>query len=87
MLNDPIKRKHLGPCCVSKDGMLRGEKKFAAVPSLSHSARRGSFRIRLPVGLRICLRAITSPRLIHIASDRRYVLRVIWLGSCIGAWI
>ena len=28
MLNDPMKRKHLGPCCVSKDGMLRGEKKW-----------------------------------------------------------
>ena len=28
MLNDPVKRKHLGPCCVSKDGMLRGEKKW-----------------------------------------------------------
>ena len=28
MLNDPVKRQHLGPCCVSNDGMLRGTKKW-----------------------------------------------------------
>ena len=28
MLQDPVKRKHVGPCCVSYDGTIRGEKKW-----------------------------------------------------------
>ena len=28
MLQDPMKRKHVGPCCVSYDGTIRGEKKW-----------------------------------------------------------
>ena len=28
MLHDPEKRKHVGPCCVSRDGTIRGEKKW-----------------------------------------------------------
>ena len=28
MLQDPEKRKHVGPCCVSFDGTIRGEKRW-----------------------------------------------------------
>ena len=32
LLQDPEKRKHLGPCCVSYDGSIRGTKKWGDYP-------------------------------------------------------